>query len=285
MKVNVVNAMPFSSGGRVGARAHALNRGSPVMKKRGRLEVIGGVPVDVTDTSTPSISVDRALDSAFSLGSSHVLPGLPWEDDAFLKSVMGPPGVPWLKPVKTMRSSSYMPKIEKSSLDQSLVDKKVDRVRLAVYDRMNSNEDDDRVAILMKWADLIMLCPEKSLAGKMLLNCADDEELVLRSLRDLFAKKATSTITTRAGSLALYFAWLNTKFPGEALLPIQEQRSTESSIAFAITEMPSTPSSSKRYAAAKLEFTKLTLISSMALTLSDCCSPNLGEATNKGPYF
>ena len=208
----------ISSGGWEGA----LDRGSPVMTKRGRDVLDPDMLVDVT--SMPGPSVDRALDTAFVLGSSHVLPNLPWEQNQFLKAVMGPPEVPWLKPVKTLRSVAFMPKIEKSSSDQSVVDKKVEKVRIAVYDKLNSDEDDKRVAELMKWSDLIMLCPERSTAGKMLLSCAEDEEMVLRSLKDIFARKATSTIKVRAGSLALYFKWLITKFPGDSLLPIQESR-------------------------------------------------------------
>ncbi len=201
----------------------ALDSGSPVMTKRGR-GVFGGVSVDVTGMSDPLVSVDRALGTAVSLGSSHALPSLPWENNTFLQAVMGPPGVPWLKKAKTLRSATYMPRIEKSSMDQSVVDKKKDKIRIAVYEKLNRDEDDDRVVDLLKWADLFLLCPEKSDAGRMLLNCADDDELIFRTLKDLFGRKGKSTIAGRACSLALYFQWLNTSYPGEPLLPLQEQR-------------------------------------------------------------
>ena len=69
-----------------------------------------------------------------------------------------------------------------------------------------------------------MLNPECSIPGRLWLECCEDEMKLLQTMADLFAKKATSTVTTRAGSMAMYCAWVLSQHPGEAVLPIREAR-------------------------------------------------------------
>ena len=188
------------------------------MTKRG--DSVLGLDLGVSSNLSPSAS-ERSLDVAFALGSGHVVPKMPWEQNSFLQSVMGPSTVPWLRPAKMLRSASYMPYPNSEKPPLTVLQKK-DIVRTICHEKLQVRADSDRMAALLRWVDIFMINPEKNRPGKMLLECCGDENLVLRTLSDLFAKKATSTIRTRSGSIAMYCSWHLSTFPGESVFPIQE---------------------------------------------------------------
>ena len=94
-------------------------------------------------------------------------------------------------------------------------------VRDSVYDQTQTHPDADRACAVVKWSDIFMLEPEATMPGKMLLRCAGSGESAMRTLKDLFRKKATSTVKQRAGSLSLFLAWFNVNRPFEEIFPIK----------------------------------------------------------------
>lgn len=73
--------------------------------------------------------------------------------------------------------------------------------------------------MILKLAELLMMFPEDTTVGQMLLQCVNDEKKILTTLHDVFAKKATSTLTTRSGSLAMFLAWHVATYPEEKIAP------------------------------------------------------------------
>ena len=79
---------------------------SHIMRKRGRSnEPDSGV--DVTSLAGPAY--DRELDVALMPGRSHGGPRYPWEVNRFLRDVLGPRDIPWLRPPTSLRSLSWAP--------------------------------------------------------------------------------------------------------------------------------------------------------------------------------
>lgn len=191
------------------------------MTKRGFRDISFGL--DVSPRSDPASSTERALDIAFALGTSHVVPRMPWEQTPFLRSVLGPTTVPWLKPVTVLRSATFIPSPSSGTKTLSVQEKKC-AVRSVFQDRLATSPDVDQTSAPLRWAETFMLNPECSIPGRLLLECCEDEMKLVQTMADLFAKKATSTVTTRAGSMAMYCAWVLSQHPGEAVLPIREAR-------------------------------------------------------------
>ena len=213
--------LSFKCGGRDG---RAIEDDS-IMTKRGVADVAvdSGSVLDVNAGSGHSMSVSRMLDVSFAMGSSHVTPKLPWEQNTFLRSVRGPSIAPWLKPVTTLRSINYLPPRVCDSNEKSFQEKK-NLVREACHAKLHVRADTKRMSVLLRWADIFMLCPKESHPGRLLLSCAGNDDMVTQTMLDLFARKSTSTIRTRAGSIAMYIAWVLKHYPDEPVLPIEESK-------------------------------------------------------------
>ena len=212
-------AIILSSGGRDGRTIVD----DPIMTKRGIADVASGSALDVSVGSDSSLSVSRMLDVSFALGSSHVTPKLPWEQNTFLRSVLGPSSATWLKPVTTLRSINYLP-IKASESNERSVQEKKDLVREACHTKLHVRADTERMNVLLRWADIFMLHPMESHPGKLLLSCAGNDDMVMQTMLDLFARKSTSTIRTRAGSFAMYIAWALKLYPDDPVFPIEESK-------------------------------------------------------------
>lgn len=193
------------------------------MAKRGLDGEIREPKVDVTFGSRPDMQmIERTLDVAMSSGNTTFMPRMPWEASPFVMSVLEPDSMPWLKPVVVPRSLVSVPPVSVPLTDPEKVELARRRIRLFVADSVHKSADPDRAGVLQKWADLLMVQPSLTGVGQMLLDCADDSNRVLSTLQDVFCRKATSTLKTRAGSLSLLYAWLVTQNPEQPVLPLDE---------------------------------------------------------------
>lgn len=159
------------------------------MKKRGISDVDPG-KVDVISLRDPRLeAVERSLDVAMALGGPSSGPRFPWETNPFLRDVLGPPEVPWLKPPAMMRSMNYVPSTLQPVRAKMTVPERKAQVRHTVHQHVSQAADQARSSLLLKWAELFMIMPEDTLPGKMLLECADDELKVMTTLNDLSSQR------------------------------------------------------------------------------------------------
>ena len=165
--------------------------------------------------------VSRCLDVALSLGRSHGLPALPWEDNPYLRDVLGSNSVSWLQPPTMLRTLNHVVPVENLGKPLTLPAKRA-HIRSVVYERAQNFPDDSRMEILLKWSELLMLAPEKSSAGRMLLQCAHDEKMIVSTLQDLFRSKSASTLKIRVSSLSLFFSWILANDPAAPVLPVEK---------------------------------------------------------------
>ena len=199
--------------------------GSHIMRKRGRSnEPDSGV--DVTSLAGPAY--DRELDVALMLGRSHGGPRYPWEVNGFLRDVLGPCDIPWLRPPTSLRSLSWAPPpvapTGSSSMSQPA---KREFVRRVAHEAVQDSPDSERDAALMRWCEILMINPEKTKTGRMLISCAGEAQRVLQSLQDTFRTKATSTLKIRVGSISLYVGWHRLSYPDDDIFPIDEAKAYE----------------------------------------------------------
>ena len=194
-------------------------------KKRGIDDVnLGNVP---SSSSGPSLSnvVDRSLEVALNSGNTFACsPMLPW-DEGFLKDVLGPEGptaMPWLSPLLIPRD---LPPTQVPVLSfTSSVQDKVQVVRKRFYDQKNFGHDASRQVVIAKWMDLVLMYPEESTIGRLLLSESTKDESHDKSLQlitDWVAKKPTSTLKLRAGSFAMYISYCK-KTSDAPAVPVDE---------------------------------------------------------------
>ena len=159
------------------------------------------------------------------LGKSHGGPRHPWEVNGFLRDVMGPQDIPWLRPPTSLRSLSWAPPPATSS-DNSIMSQSAKRefVRRVAHEAVQDSPDSERDAVLMRWCEILMINPEKTKTGRMLTSCAGEAQRVLQSLQDAFRTKATSTLKTRVGSISLYVGWHRLTYPDDDIFPIDEDK-------------------------------------------------------------
>ena len=197
-------------------------------KKRGRTEVLANEP-SASSSREPSFSVhvERSLDVALAQGNKFVsVPQLPWET-GFLRDVLGSPGSfapPWLSPLVLPRN---LPSVNaQPSVITMDVHEKKSLVRAHYQDRMTAGLNDKRQTILAKWVDLVLLHPQDSRLGQLLLSCVgqpDCERAIAQLVEDWLARKSTSTLQVRASSFAMYVSFVR-KYVGDvAIIPIDEE--------------------------------------------------------------
>lgn len=117
------------------------------MSKRGISEV-DGVPGN--GQGTPRFDhVERTLDVAMFLGDSSGAPRMPWETNPFLRDVMGPAGVPWLRPPAGLRSMNYVPQSLQPARVQKSVPEKKEFVRRVVHHYVSHSDDSERSLALL----------------------------------------------------------------------------------------------------------------------------------------
>ena len=191
---------------------------SPAMSKRGFREMLGGGPVDLTGQPPTRFDyVEKCLDVAMVMGNNSMGPQLPWESNAFVAEVLNPDMMPWLRPLAVPRSLSATPQQSLNSGKEEPIRAKVTKIRTAAYSALHKSSDVERAGVILKLAELLMMFPEDTTVGQMLLQCVNDEKKILTTLHDVFAKKATSTLTTRSGSLAMFLAWHVATYPEEKI--------------------------------------------------------------------
>ncbi len=132
--------------------------------------------------------------------------------------------MPWLRPVVLPRYLSATPQQSLNSGKDEPMSAKVIKIRTAAYSALHKSSDVERAGVILKFAELLMMFPEDTTVGQMLLQCANDEKKILTALHDVFARKATSTLITRSGSLAMFLAWHVATYPEEKIAPIEEDR-------------------------------------------------------------
>ena len=91
---------------------------------------------------------------------------------------------------------------------------------------MTMGLNDKRQNVLAKWLDLVLMYPQESKLGRLLLDCAErheDDRKVLRLVEDWLARKSTSTLQTRASSFALFVAFFRKYIGDEPIIPIEEE--------------------------------------------------------------
>lgn len=194
-------------------------------KKRGWFEVEANAPAPSSSASSSDV-VSRSLDVALGQGTKFVsVPKLPWET-GFLRDVLGTPGSfapPWLTPLIMPRDLPLV-YAEPIPLTLDISEKKM-IVRNLYHERTAVGLDDKRKAALARWVDLVLLHPQESRLGQLLLACVgqqDCEQTIAKLVEDWLARKSTSTLALRASSLALYVAFVR-KYAGDvAIVPIDE---------------------------------------------------------------
>lgn len=168
--------------------------------------------------------VEKALDCALHLGTSHSYPKQPWESNVFLREVLGNPVIPGAPCLPAYRSLVAPPPSKKQRLEALPVPEKKVLVRDSMYDHLQKHPDSDRACVLQKWAEILLLEPESTDPGKMLLKCVGNPDSAVRVLSDFFRAKATSTLRTRAGSLGMFLAWHKLTHPDIVVFPVSEER-------------------------------------------------------------
>lgn len=175
------------------------------MSKRGFREMLGGGPVDVTGQPPTRFDyVEKCLDVAMVMGNNSMGPQLPWESNAFVAEVLNPDMMPWLRPLAVPRSLSATPQQSLNSGKEEPIRAKVTKIRTAAYSALHKSSDVERAGVILKLAELLMMFPEDTTVGQMLLQCVNDEKKIL---------------TTRSGSLAMFLAWHVATYPEEKIAP------------------------------------------------------------------
>ena len=198
-------------------------------KKRGWRDVMEDVSIigDVPIPSSFSESSTRALESAMNVGNRFVsTPRLPWES-GFLKDVLGSgpsSSLPWLSPVLVPRDLPSAGSV-RIKVTPSVIEKKT-MAKSQMFSSISFGRDEKRQNALAKWLDLVMLYPEESRLGNLILaeTMRDpDEEGVPKLMENWMARKSTSTLVLRAGSIAMFVKYCKTFFPDIPVVPIDEE--------------------------------------------------------------
>lgn len=132
--------------------------------------------------------MERELDVALSLGTSHVYPKQPWETNLFLRDVFGDSVAAGTPSLPSLRSLVAPPPSKRAKIEALPVDKKKALARDSVYDRAAQHPDTERSSALMKWSEIFLLEPEATPPGRMLLRRAGSGESAMRVLEDLFRR-------------------------------------------------------------------------------------------------
>ncbi len=203
----MLNAMTVMLKWRVGGRSC----GSHIHREKG-----------LANNSMLAPDVERSVDVALASGDFSSGPRLPWESCGFVRDVFDN-SVPWLRPLPVPRALVAIPFTVAPKKEMTISERK-DLVRTAIHSRAQRCPDPDRALVLLKWAELLLVQPELTTVGRMLLDCAGDDGAVMNTLQDIFRKRATSTMRQRSGSLGLLYGWLTAVFPEDPVLPLDESR-------------------------------------------------------------
>ena len=185
-----------------------------------------GLDVDSFGKIPASSNVELALFQSTAMGShSHVLK-MPWELNPTLTSLFSGNNTPWLNGVKVPR---LLPSVSSSSCSTQTMDMDSKRslIRTFCFRAAARRDDAERAQVILKWVELILLCPTASTVGLQLIaekvDAVNSDKCFL-VVSDALVPKSKSTLKTRAGSLALYVKWLESKHPGEKYLPFCESK-------------------------------------------------------------
>ena len=184
--------------------------------------------VDDRGTSSSSnvdSNVDVALAGVQALGQ-YVSPiRMPWESTSLMRQVLKKESLPWLKPVKVPKNFTAVSFNMVQSKEVILLEKKI-AIRERSYVVVSSRPADDRDQVLLKWLEVILICPEESKVGRQLLAdelAAVSEERHLQIMADSLRKKSTRTLEIRIASLLLYVKWHRSNHASEPFLPFKEE--------------------------------------------------------------
>ena len=130
--------------------------------------------------------------------------------------------------VDTLVVPSNLPYLERHFDNASSLSLSAKQSRLRVYiDRAASVcPAADRIIVLQKWRELLMINPDATAAGRQLIAEAGkdvDHNDAWQILQDHFARKSTSTLRTRVNSLCLFCKWFKIEFPNELAIPPSEE--------------------------------------------------------------
>ena len=222
--VDVERPLLFSSKGRVGWDPLYVDVNEQM--KRGFGDVSPG-----DEPSSSSAGVAAALDRATSMGSFVFNGNMPWELTPALRFVfsdeseIGPalPSIPRnLPPVPAL----------KSELEISVEHKKAS-IQRRCYSVAENLSDEDRANVLLRWVDLILMCPTGTRVGRQILEdfdrCqgsdkSDEASKSFQIVADSLRAKSTSTLKLRANSFVLYVKWYRDTHGDEPFLPLVEGR-------------------------------------------------------------
>lgn len=184
--------------------------------------------VDDRGTSSSSnvdSNVDVALAGVQALGQ-YVSPiRMPWESTSLMRQVLKKESLPWLKPVKVPKNFTAVSFNMVQSKEVILLEKKI-AIRERSHVVVSSRPADDRDQVLLKWLEVILICPEESKVGRQLLAdelAAVSEERHLQIMADSLRKKSTRTLEIRIASLLLYVKWHRSNHASEPFLPFKEE--------------------------------------------------------------
>ena len=180
---------------------------------------------DVAGTADPSSSndVEAAIQAALNHGA-YIRPRMPWETTPLMRQVFGGSPVPWLHPLKVPRSFPAV-NADVVARDQLCLAEKKIIIRERSYAQVGKSRDIARDRVLLKWLEVLLLCPYASRVGRQL-----DKEILrvvpegkhLQIISDSLQGKSTRTLDLRVSSLLLYIKWHDTVNPDETFLPFNE---------------------------------------------------------------
>ena len=153
---------------------------------------------------------------------------MPWENSLY-SQVFGPI-VPAL--YRTMPEFSYVPEPQLQPQHEEIMEhpkshslssfkwKLQSKSSLADYESQSKTK---RLAALGRWRKILGHCKKESGLGWMFPEgAALEDDMVIKSLEDLFGSKATSTLAKRAGSMLQYINW--TVVQGLQPFPVKEHQ-------------------------------------------------------------
>lgn len=197
-------------------------------KERGFSEFVGEVPSDGNVPQNPPFSdvSERALEVALNIGNKFVSPPrLPWES-GFLRDVLSSgstSALPWLNPLVIPKD---LPSSGPSRLTVTpTVNEKRSIAKARMYQSVSASIDEERQSALAKWLNLVMMYPEESRLGILILAetmTEAEQKGIPRLMEHWMARKSTSTLTQRAGSIAMYVKYCKTYADEFPIIPIDE---------------------------------------------------------------
>ena len=218
---NIPHYVPYnsSSGGWVGAPFHVNVDVVPSMKR--------GFPSEnVCDGSSERVNIQLTSDLSRNRGKIRGLDA-PWElRPNMVQAALEESGLPWLSfpsfPAGLPSLDFSVRQPDRDDMSQKLRTERVLRECEASYQK---GVDMNRNVLLFQWAEILQMVPMASTVGIQMLHEASKPDHCVNAfaiVSDVLRSKANNTIKVRAGSMALFCRWFESRFPDKHPFPVRE---------------------------------------------------------------